>query len=97
MAAGNKIPKITDFDTLQAYVDATLAADGPPKSMGKAGPGKIPGKILRDKIGPGKAGPGKAGPGNIVPGKIVRGKTGSSITKTPQKMRKTPQRGQNNG
>lgn len=41
MAAGNKIPKITDFDTLQAYVDATLAMDGPPKSMGKAGPGKI--------------------------------------------------------
>ena len=39
MAAGNKIPKITDFDTLQAYVDATLAADGPPKSMGKVGPG----------------------------------------------------------
>lgn len=35
MAAGNKIPQITDFDTLEAYVNATLAADGPPKSMGK--------------------------------------------------------------
>ena len=52
-----KAPKITDFDTLEAYVNATLAADGPPKSMGKAGPG------------------------NIV----------------PQKMRKTPQKGLNNG
>ena len=83
MAAGNKTPKITDFDTLEAYVNATLSADGPPKSMGK---------ILRGKIGP-----GKAGPGNIVPGKIVRGKKGSSITKTPQKMRKHPKRGQNNG
>ncbi len=72
MAAGNKIPKITDFDTLQAYVDATLAMDGPPKSMGKAGPGNIV---------PGKKSMGKAGPGNIV----------------PQKMRKKPQRGQNNG
>ena len=67
MAAGNKIPKITDFDTLQAYVDATLAMDGPPKSMGKAGPGKIV--------------PGKAGPGKIV----------------PKKMRKSPQKGLNNG
>jgi hypothetical protein len=89
--AGNKAPKITDFDTLEAYVNATLAADGPPKSMGKAGPGKIPGKILRGKIGPGKAGPGK------IPGKIVRGKAGSSITKTPQKMRKHPQKGLSNG
>lgn len=70
--AGNKAPKITDFDTLEAYVNATLAADGPPKSMGKAGPGKIPGKI-------------------------VRGKAGSSITKTPQKMRKHPQKGLSNG
>ena len=41
MAAGNKIPKITDFDTLQAYIDATLAMDGPPKSMGKIGPGIV--------------------------------------------------------
>jgi hypothetical protein len=41
MAAGNKIPNITDFDTLEAYVNATLAADGPPKSMGRAGPGMI--------------------------------------------------------
>ena len=57
MAAGNKIPKITDFDTLEAYVNATLAADGPPKSMGKAGPGKI----------------------------------------VPQKMRKPPLKGLNNG
>ena len=65
--AGNKAPKITDFDTLEAYVNATLAADGPPKSMGKAGPGKIV--------------PGKAGPGKII----------------SQKMRKPPQKGQNNG
>ena len=70
MAAGNKTPKITDFDTLEAYVNATLAADGPPKSMGKAGPGNI----LR-----GKAGPGKAGPGNIVPQKMRKS------PKTPQK------------
>jgi hypothetical protein len=41
MASGNKIPKITDFDTLEAYVNATLAADGPPKSMGRAGPGMM--------------------------------------------------------
>lgn len=41
MAAGNKIPQITDFDTLEAYVNATLAADGPPKSMGKIGPGIV--------------------------------------------------------
>jgi hypothetical protein len=59
--AGNKAPKITDFDTLEAYVNATLAADGPPKSMGKAGPGKIV---------PGKAGPGKAGPGKIISQKM---------------------------
>lgn len=70
MAAGNKIPKITDFDTLQAYVDATLAMDGPPKSMGKVCPGNIV---------PRKAGPGKAGPGNIVPQKMRKS------PKTPQK------------
>ena len=47
--AGNKAPKITDFDTLEAYVNATLAADGPPKSMGKIGPGivKTPQKMQK--------------------------------------------------
>ena len=53
MAAGNKIPKITDFDTLEAYVDATLAMDGPPKSMGKVGPG-----IRKPQKNPQKVGPG---------------------------------------
>jgi hypothetical protein len=55
MAAGNKIPNITDFDTLEAYVNATLAADGPPKSMGRAGPGMIvPKKPQKgQKMGPG--------------------------------------------
>jgi hypothetical protein len=52
MAAGNKIPKITDFDTLQAYVDATLAMDGPPKSMGKAGPG-MPKRMQKGQKVPG--------------------------------------------
>lgn len=49
-----KTPNITDFDTLEAYVNATLSADGPPKSMGKVGPGmrKSP-KIPRQKVGPG--------------------------------------------
>ena len=44
-----KTPKITDFDTLEAYVNATLAADGPPKSMGKIGPGieKTPQKMQK--------------------------------------------------
>ena len=27
--------KLTDYDTLQAYVDATLAMDGPPKKKNK--------------------------------------------------------------
>jgi len=53
MAAGNKIPKITDFDTLQAYVDATLAMDGPPKSMGKVGPGMRKSPKIPQKVGPG--------------------------------------------
>jgi len=53
MAAGNKIPKITDFDTLQAYVDATLAMDGPPKSMGKVGPGMRKSPKTPQKVGPG--------------------------------------------
>ena len=87
MAAGNKIPKITDFDTLEAYVNATLAADGPPKSMGKAVP---------DKKSMGKIGPGKAGPGNIVPDKKSMGKAGPGNI-VSQKMRKPPQKGQNNG
>tara|TARA_R110002124_G_scaffold86217_2_gene223127 strand:+ start:179 stop:382 length:204 start_codon:yes stop_codon:yes gene_type:complete len=29
--------KLTDYDTLQAYVDATLAMDGPPKKKNKYG------------------------------------------------------------
>lgn len=53
MAAGNKIPKITDFDTLEAYVNATLAADGPPKSMGKVGPGMPKSPKTPQKVGPG--------------------------------------------
>jgi hypothetical protein len=53
MAAGNKIPKITDFDTLEAYVDATLAMDGPPKSMGKVGPGMRKSPKIPQKVGPG--------------------------------------------
>ena len=53
MAAGNKIPQITDFDTLEAYVNATLAADGPPKSMGKMGPGMMKKPQKGQKMGPG--------------------------------------------
>jgi len=53
-------PKITDYDTLQAYVDATLAMDGPPKNKmqkpgkmqtpqkpGKMGPSQKPGKMQK--------------------------------------------------
>ena len=53
MAACNKIPKITDFDTLEAYVNATLAADGPPKSMGRASPGMMQKPQKGQKMGPG--------------------------------------------
>ena len=64
MAAGNKIPKITDFDTLQAYVDATLAMDGPPKSMGKVGPG-MPKKMQKgQKTAPGMRKPPQKGLSN---------------------------------
>jgi hypothetical protein len=67
--AGNKPPKITDFDTLEAYVNATLAADGPPKSMGRAGPGMIvPKKPQKEQ---------KAGPGMIVPKTAEGPKNGS--------------------
>ena len=59
MAAGNKTPKITDFDTLEAYVNATLAADGPPKSMGKVSPG-MPKRMQKgQKMGPGMRKPPK--------------------------------------
>jgi hypothetical protein len=51
--AGNKPPQITDFDTLEAYVNATLAADGPPKSMGKASPGMMTKPQKGQKMGPG--------------------------------------------
>jgi hypothetical protein len=62
--AGNKAPKITDFDTLEAYVNATLAADGPPKSMGKVGPG-MPKKMQKgQKTAPGMRKPPQKGLSN---------------------------------
>jgi hypothetical protein len=67
MAAGNKIPKITDFDTLEAYVNATLAADGPPKSMGRAGPGMMQKPQKGQKMGPGMQKGQKMGPGMQKP------------------------------
>lgn len=63
MAAG-KTPKITDFDTLEAYVNATLAMDGPPKSMGKVGPG-MPTRVQKgQKTGPGMRKPPQKGQNN---------------------------------
>ena len=47
-------PKITDYDTLQAYVDATLAMDGPPKN--KMQTPQKPGKMQTPQK-PGKMGP----------------------------------------
>ena len=45
-------PKITEFDTLQAYVDATLAMDGPPKPKMR---GLTPSKPMKpQKMNPSK-------------------------------------------
>ena len=62
--AGNKAPKITDFDTLEAYVNATLAADGPPKSMGRVGPGMMQKPQKGQKMGPGMQKPPQKGQNN---------------------------------
>jgi len=70
--------KLTDYDTLQAYVDATLAMDGPPKKK----------KNTRSQNKYGEEGQMQ------TPRKTPQEGQMQTTRKTPQKMQQTRKKGQ---